>query len=136
MQSKTIIPTLIIVTLTAILLVLYARDFISLRTHPKGLSEPIVPDAQVDRIEDQEGASPFAAETLEPAADLMTTVQDGPSIIKSQCTRCHGNERFDPMEKPRPEWEDILKQMEAMGAHLSEPEKKALLDYLAPEDQP
>jgi cytochrome c5 len=81
-------------------------------------------------------AEPTAV-TLAAAAVTPATAAalDGDAIISVKCTVCHTRARINrkkAADTDRATWELIVAQMIKNGAEISEAEKEAVLDYLAP----
>jgi len=65
-------------------------------------------------------ASAFAAPAL-----------DGAKLLEERCAACHKTDRPKAAKKSMADWDKTVTRMMGKGAKLSEPEKKALVDYLA-----
>lgn len=65
-------------------------------------------------------ASAFAAPAL-----------DGEKLLEERCKSCHVSARAKMLKKNKAEWEALVKRMVGKGAKLTEPENKALVEFLA-----
>lgn len=70
----------------------------------------------------------------EPSPEIP--LPDAQVVLQSHCTRCHMMGWLTQIKQPRSDWETILKRMESFKVNLTDPEKTALLDYLAKSDEP
>jgi mono/diheme cytochrome c family protein len=74
--------------------------------------------------------------TSKPVESLVSSREDGRSLLESHCAKCHLTQGLKQLKKSRSEWEVTLAQMEALGAHLNDAEKAILIDYLASAENP
>jgi len=130
---------LLIIILTAfIFIVIFVQR--STVSQSRGLSPPITPKtdqvALVERVEDQVDATPFITATPEPVLIQAASQKDGPTLLESHCARCHTIQSLTQIKKSRPEWQNALAKMEALGVHLDDNEKIILLEYLELANQP
>jgi len=58
---------------------------------------------------------------------------DGKAVFESKCLKCHKVEKFKKIRNDRKEWDMVLRRMERNSCILSEPEAKAVADYLTKE---
>ena len=71
-----------------------------------------------------------------PVVNQETSLQDGASLLKIRCARCHTVELIKQTNQTRDEWGNTLVQMEKMGVTLSDDKKIVLIDYLTGVDKP
>lgn len=70
------------------------------------------------------------------ASAIAAPVLDGAKILDERCKSCHVSARAKMLKKNKGEWEAVVNRMVVKGAKLNEPEKKALVDYLAKNYKP
>ncbi len=136
MRPKYLFTIIGFVTAIAVILVMLAIGFIPLDPFTKINPQSGARDVPVESVEVQDDGGAFISSTIEPPANEVTLLQDGPSLLESHCARCHSTQRITHIKKSYAEWEKALAQMEAMGVHLDESEKVVLLNYLAAADKP
>ena len=130
MSIKYIFIILLFGITSIIILVLLASGLVlPYKTSPRNIPTGVV-NAKADTINVQVDAS-----AVDPLKILTVTSQavlqlDGASLLENHCAQCHVTKSLKLMKKSRLDWEENLKQMAAMGVHLSDIEKETLLDYL------
>ena len=78
----------------------------------------------------------FVSSPTESIPTQETPLIDGYSLLETHCAQCHTVQKLIQIKKSRSQWEIILKQMEAMGALLSDSERNLLLKYLVTASEP
>jgi cytochrome c5 len=67
----------------------------------------------------------------QPAPSSENAVHDGTALVQALCTTCHTTERIDTARYDRAGWEQTVDRMIKTGAHLTDAQRKAVVDYLA-----
>jgi len=120
-----------------VILVLFATGSIPFGTVSPTDSPSGVQDVPVERLKEQSEAMAIISTTVaEPDVIQAQSQQDGPSLLRSHCARCHSTQWLEQIKESRSEWEGNLSQMERMDVRLSDTEKAILLDYLASNNVP
>jgi glucose dehydrogenase/cytochrome c5 len=98
---------------------------------PGGLPSPGAQQSKTSTVETP-ASQPQTAETAPPPANSAAMPDgEGKAIVQKQCAVCHALTVVTAKHASRKEWEQVVNQMVARGADLTDDEIDAVIEYLA-----